>query len=127
MEQTYYEATDHSFKRYKKRMAEHVKSKFTRKNLQVANKEELAKRTNFMLLFSIHGRPGATPNTEVRYYFDWDIVVDNKKKTIVTVYPNDSRRVPPAHKFGDRKIRQKVYSLWFKPNSKIRQGMPVVA
>jgi hypothetical protein len=118
---TYYAPTKHFRQRYRERMSKHVSPKKTRENLLNASETELAKRANYMLLFSIHGEPGATPHTEVRQYFDWDIVIDNRDKTLVTMYINEDRKIPPVRMFGDRKLRKTVYDLWFKPQSKIRR------
>lgn len=117
----YYRITEHFGERYRQRMAEHIKSPLAKKRLLEVDNEELERRANYMLLFSIHGRDGDTPQTEVRYYFNWNIVVDNKNKTIVTMYIDESRSVPPVRLFGDRKMRKLIYKLWFKPNSKIHQ------
>lgn len=118
---TYYQPTKHFRQRYKERMSEHVSNRTARNKLLHASEPELAKRANYMLLFSIHGRPGETEHTEVRYYFDWDIVIDNKDKTLVTMYINEERKVPPVRLFGDRKLRKLIYDLWFKPKSKTRK------
>lgn len=117
----YYEPTSHFGERYRERMSIHVKNGLTRKKLVEETDAELARRANYMLLFSIHGRPGETNCTEVRYYFDWNIVIDNSRKTIVTMYVADERKPLPARLFGDRKLRKVMYDLWFKPNSKYRQ------
>lgn len=122
-ELTFYTPTDHLLRRYRKRMSEAVVNKTAREKTQKANDNHLAKRINYMLIFSCHGRPGETKNTEVRYYFDWDIIVDNKKKTVVTMYQNKERRVPPASMFGDRGLRKTIYDLMFKPKSKIRKEL----
>lgn len=113
----YYQPTTHFAERYRERMSLHVGNKTARKKLLEATDEELSKRANYMLLFSIHGRPGETENTEVRYYFNWDIVIDNKRKTIITMYINDERKVPPVRLFGDRRLRKMIYDIWFKPKS----------
>lgn len=122
---TWYTPTNHMCRRYRKRMSESVANKTARKKLQKADDNHLAKRVNYMLLFSIHGRPGAGPDTEVRYYFNWDIVIDNKRKTVVTMYENNDRKMPPAKLFGDRHLRKIMYDLYFKPKSKIRQELQI--
>lgn len=119
----FYTATEHFGERYRGRMSKHVANEKTKKNLMEATDAELERRGNYMLLFSIHGRPGETPQTEVRYYFNWDIVVDNTKKKIITMYIDDDRQSLPARLFGDRKLRKTIYNLWFKPNSKYRQEL----
>ena len=119
----WYTPSAHFAERYRERMAKHVTSKLTRDKLLNATDAELARRANYMLLFSIHGRKGETKQTEVRFYFDWNIVVDNEKRTIVTMYIDDDRKPMPARLFGDRKIRKLIYNLWFKPNSKYRQDL----
>lgn len=113
----YYQPTAHLGKRYKQRLGENTSKQRLRKIMSEASDRELGLRANYMLLFSIHGRPGDTPNTEVRYYFDWDIVIDNKRKTIVTIYQCEVNRRIPSSKFGDPKLRKKIYNCWFK-----RQG-----
>ena len=96
------------------RMGGITTKKRLRKVMLEATDKELGLRANYMLLFSIHGRPGDTPNTEVRYYFDWDLVIDNKKKTIIILYQCEVNRRIPAWKFGDPKLRKKIYNCWFK-------------
>lgn len=118
---TYYQPTAHFEERYIERMSKVAKSQPAKNRLLRATSTELAKRANYMLLFSIHGKPGETEQTEVRYYFEWDIVVDNKNRTLVTMYINEERNVPPVRLFGDRKVRKMIYDLWFRPKSKIRQ------
>lgn len=115
---TYYQPTKHFRKRYVERMSEASKTQQAKNRLENASENELAKRANYMLLFSIHGRPGDTERTEVRYYFEWDIVVDNKYKTLVTMYVNEDRAIPPVRLFGDRKLRKIIYDIWFKPRTK---------
>lgn len=117
----YYQATEHFGERFRERMGKHVSSKVTQNNLVNASDDELARRANYMLLFSIHGRPGETKDTEVRYYFDWNIVIDNKKKTLITMYIDDNRKSLPARLFGDRNLRKTIYKLWFHSNSKYRK------
>ncbi len=120
---TYYQPTTHFGKRYRERMSKHVVNQTAKKNLLEATDEELAKRANYMLLFSILGRPGETEHTEVRYYFNWDIVIDNKQKTIITMYINEDRKIPHVHLFGDRRTRKMVYDIWFKPKSKYSKAI----
>lgn len=117
----YYDPTAHFGQRYRERMSEHVKRNVTKKHLLEESDKELARRANYMLLFSVHGRPGDTDCTEVRYYFDWNIIIDNSNRKIVTMYIADSRKQLPARLFGDRKLRKVMYDLWFKPNSKYRR------
>lgn len=122
----YYTPTQHFSERYRQRMRKHVTSKVTKNRLLNVSDAELARRANFMLMFSIHGCTGATAHTEVRYYFEWDIVIDNKNKKIITMYINEDRRIPPVYVFGDRKLRRIIYNLWFRPNSKIRKQLTAV-
>ncbi len=109
----YYKPTLHLADRYRQRMLEYT-SKVVANHIMNATDEEIGHRANYMLLFSIHGRPGETPNTEVRYYFNWEIVVDNKNKTIITLYEDKKKRPLPASLFGDPKERKVIYKLWFK-------------
>lgn len=109
----YYKPTLHLADRYRQRMLENS-SKVVANHILNATDEEIGHRANYMLLFSIHGRPGETPNTEVRYYFNWEIVIDNKKKTIITLYEDKKKRPLPAVLFGDPKERKIIYKLWFK-------------
>jgi hypothetical protein len=118
---SYYKPTIHFRKRYKERMSQNVKNKTASRRLLEASEAELAKRANYMLLFSIHGRPGETEHTEVRYYFNWNIVIDNRDKTLITMYIDEEREVPPVRLFGDRKLRKMIYDLWFKPKSRVSQ------
>lgn len=113
----YYQPTNHLAHRYRQRMSKRT-SRRTAEAMLNATNEELGYRANYMLLFSIHGRPGETPNTEVRYYFNWEIVVDNVKKTIITMY--EDKRMLPAHLFGDAKERSVIYNLWFKNKEAVR-------
>ncbi len=110
----YYQPTAHLGQRYRQRMGGITTKERLRKVMLEATDKKLGLRANYMLLFSIHGRPGDTPNTEVRYYFDWDLVIDNKKKTIITLYQCEVNRRIPARKFGDPKLRKKIYNCWFK-------------
>lgn len=118
---TYYEASEHFEDRFRERMAEATNKKQARKRFLKVGSAELTKRANYMLLFSIYGRPGDTEHTEVRYYHEWNIVVDNRDRTLVTMYIDEKRPVPPARLFGDRRLRKMVYDVWFKPHSKYRQ------
>ena len=121
---TYYRPTDHFEDRFRERMAEAMKKKKKKKAIKRflnVKSAELAKRANYMLLFSIHGRPGDTEHTEVRYYYEWNIVIDNRDRTLVTMYIDDDRPIPPVRLFGDRRLRNMVYDVWFKPKSKYRQ------
>lgn len=121
MDTSWYTATNHFYKRYRNRMSKNVTNKTAKKKLLEADTEHLEKRANYMLLFSIHGRHGHTPNTEVRYYFNWNIIIDNRSKTLITMYTDNDRPMPPIRLFGDRKLRKTIYNLWFKPNSEIRK------
>lgn len=109
----YYAPTEHLAQRYRQRMGEKKTHKRTITSLMKASNRELGHRANYMLLFSIHGRRGETPNTEVRYYFNWEIVVDNKKKCIVTMYEDNEKKRLPARKFGNPKERRRIYRQWF--------------
>ena len=115
--QNYYQPTIHLAERYRKRMGEHTAKNIIQKRLKLASNDELGMRANYMLLFSIHGRSGGTPETEVRYYFDWEIVVDNKNKTIITMYQDRRRSKLPVSLFGDPKFRRLVYKSWFMKKS----------
>ncbi|MEK3765640.1 MULTISPECIES: hypothetical protein [unclassified Solibacillus] len=108
----HYKPTLHLADRYRERMIENS-SKVVAKHIMNATDEEIGHRANYMLLFSIYGRPGETPNTEVRYYFNWEIIIDTKKKTIITLYEDKKKRPLPAHLFGDSKQRKAIYKLWF--------------
>lgn len=110
----HYTPTNHLALRYRERMSQKKINRRTAHVMLNASNKELGHRANYMLLFSIHGRPGETPNTEVRYYFNWEIVIDNEKKTIVTMYEDTSKKPLPAHLFGDPKERKAIYKLWFK-------------
>lgn len=110
----YYSPTHHLALRYRERMSKKKSNRRTARAMLEATNKELGYRANYMLLFSVHGRPGETPNTEVRYYFNWEIVIDNEKKTIVTMYEDTSKKMLPAHLFGDPKERRVIYRLWFK-------------
>ena len=109
----YYKPTAHLAERYRQRMRD-TATKTVAKHILNATDEEIGHRANYMLLFSIHGRKGETPNTEVRYYFNWEIVVDNKNKTIITLYEDRKKKPLPANLFGDPKERKTIYKLWFK-------------
>jgi len=119
----YYHPTHHLIKRYRQRMRKHVESKYLKKVLKSSNVQELARRINYMLLFSIHGRPGDKPDTEVRYYFGWNIVINNKTKEVITLYHHDRRKIPPVFMFGHRKLRNLIYDIMFRPNSKVTQAL----
>ncbi|MNV57464.1 hypothetical protein D3C71_1497960 [compost metagenome] len=80
-----------------------------------------------MLLFSIHGKPGTQPNTEVRYYFDWNIVINYVTKEIITMYKHVRRAVPAISNFGSRRLRTIIYDLMFRPNSKIARALYAAA
>ena len=116
----YYHPTQHLANRYRQRMSKKTKNLRVINAMLEASNEELGYRANYMLLFSIHGRPGETPNTEVRYYFNWEIVVDNVNKKIVTMYEDRSKYPLPAHLFGDPKERDLIYKLWFKNKEAVR-------
>jgi len=115
----YYTPTYHLLNRYRQRMCERVGCKKTARRIKQATMKELARRANYMLLFSIHGRPGKGEDIEVRYYFDWNIVIDNRKRTIITMYIDHKRPVPSADLFGNRRLRKVIYDMFFKPNSKV--------
>lgn len=105
-------------------MSKHVDSQELKKEIKKnATKEELARRANYMLLFSIHGKPGHEPDTEVRYYFEWNIVINNKTKEIITMYRHERRKVPPTFMFGHRRLRELIYDLMFRPKSKIGRAI----
>ncbi|WP_422661601.1 hypothetical protein ACK8P5_26120 (plasmid) [Paenibacillus sp. EC2-1] len=114
---TFYQPTYHLCKRYRERMVDSVTNQLARKKIQAADDDEFACRVNYMLLFSIYGRPGSTWNTEVRYYFNWDIVIDIQSKTVVTMYLNDNRKVPSAKKFGDKKMKKTLFKFMFRQNT----------
>ena len=109
----YYKPTLHLADRYRERMTDKA-SKVVSNHIMNATDEEIGHRANYMLLFSIHGRLGETPNTEVRYYFNWEIIIDNLNKTIITLYEDEKKRPLPANLFGNPKERKTVYKLWFK-------------
>lgn len=119
----YYQPTKHFAQRYRERMCEHVSNEETRRRLIEVSDHHLTRRANYMLLFSIHGENGATLHTEVRHYFEWDIVVDNRDKKLITMYINNERKLLPERFFGDRKMRKLIYSLWFRPNSRVRKAV----
>lgn len=79
------------------------RSKVVTKHILLSTEKELRLRANYMLLFSIHGRAGETVNTEVRYYFDWEIVIDNEKKPIITMYQMRNKKRLPVSLFGNPK------------------------
>lgn len=112
----HYQASEHFAERYRQRMRKHTARETTKQRLLEVSDDELTRRANYMLIFSIHGRPGDTPQTEVRYYFDWNIVIDNERKRLVTMYIDDTRGVPNAKLFGDTQLRKTIYNLWFKPS-----------
>lgn len=110
----YYEPSEHLAERYRQRMVEKKTHKRTINSIMNATNQELGYRANYMLLFSIHGRPGETEDTEVRYYFNWEIVVDNKRKRIVTMYEVKEKKKLPAHLFGRPAERNSIYKSWFR-------------
>ena len=110
----YYEPSEHLAQRYRERMAEKKTHKRTVDAIMNATNIELGYRANYMLLFSIHGRPGETEDTEVRYYFNWEIVVDNKRKRIVTMYETSHKKKRDPSLFGSPSERRSIYKLWFK-------------
>jgi hypothetical protein len=123
----YYTATRHLVQRYRQRMSSLANSEHLKKEIKSATQQQLTRRANFMLLFSIHGKPGKKPNTEVRYYFDWNIVVDNVTKEIITLYKNVRRAVPAITNFGSRRLRTIIYDLMFRPNSKVARALYAAA
>ncbi len=119
---TYYTPTHHALFRYRQRMSEN-KKEHTQTRIDAANDIHLAKRINFMLLFSMHGRFARHKHLELRYYFDWTIVIDNRARTVVTVYRDEKRGVPHASSFGNTKTRDMIYDIWFRPKSKAAKMM----
>lgn len=103
-----YKITRHLVERYKKRLTK-TASNYLSAAILGATPQEIERRANFMLLFSSFEKAGKEPNTEIRNYYGWRIVIDLKSKKIITIYQTQRKMksdIPSS-------CRRKLYRAWF--------------